>query len=122
MIMPKVTQSVQNPNQGSFHNLTCTFELPDGVSSDLVQIEWSKDMSPLPSNSQIVVSNVTSTMPQQYTKTVTFRQVQPMDDGNYTCTVNIIGFTTSRDIITVNGENLYSTQLYHLCVYVYVQY
>ena len=119
-IEPKVTQSVQNPNEGSSHNLTCTFELPLGVSSELLQMEWSGRRSLMSSNPRVIMSNVTSTVPQQYTKTVTFQQVQRVNNGNYTCTVNITGFTTSFNIITVNGKTLCTYIAYnytnYLCI------
>lgn len=109
--MPEVNQTVQNPDEGSSHNLTCTFRLPIGVSPELLQIEWSGHRSLMPSNSRVIISDLTNTTVAQhvqYMKTVTFPQVQPVDDGNYTCTVTITGFTTTRDVITVNGENLWS--------------
>ena len=109
MVIPEVNQTVQNPDEGSSHNLTCTIILPTGVSPDLLQIEWSGHRSLMPNNSRVIISDITNTaVPQQYTRIVTFQQVQPVDDGNYTCTVNITGFTTSRDVITVNGEYLCS--------------
>ena len=105
MVKPEVNQTVQNPDEGSSHILMCTIILPTGVSPDLLQIEWSGHRSLMPNNPRVIVSNITKTTEaQQYTKIVTFQQVQPVDDGNYTCTVSISGFTTSSDVIIVNGE------------------
>ena len=112
--MPVVNQTVQNPNQGSSHNLTCTIKLPVGVSPDLLQIEWSH-RSLMPSDPRVIISNLTSTaVPRQYTKIVTFQQVQSVDNGNYTCIVSITGFITIRENITVNGENVVALIMYCL--------
>ena len=43
----------------------------------------------------------------QFTKTMAIQQVQPADNGNYTCTVMIGDFVTVVNIITVNGKYLH---------------
>ena len=58
-------------------------------------------------SSRVIVSDtiITGAQTVSLTKTVTFPQVQPMDNGNYNCTVNIIGFM-NFNVITVNGKYL----------------
>ena len=67
----------------------------------MVQIEWSRNESVMSNSSRLIVSDTTITGAQ----TVTFPQVQPMDNGNYNCTVNIIGFM-NFNVIAVNGKYL----------------
>lgn len=112
-----MNQSVENPDEGNSHNLTCTFTLPSGVSQDLLRIEWSGHMSVSSSNnsSRVTISDLTSMgSSRQYTKTVTFQQVQPVDNGNYICTVTIMGFANSSDNITVNGKYVF-VYIVHKC-------
>lgn len=98
---PSVDQSTDRPNAGSAHNLTCTFELPDGVSSELLKIDWSEH--PSLNNSRGMMSNLTH-VGSQYTKIVTFEHIGIEDNGNYTCTVNIKGFASNFDVTIVNGK------------------
>ena len=99
-----MNQSVENPNEGSPYTLTCTFTLPNGVSPDLLNIEWSGHRSVMSSDPRVIISNTTSVGMRQYAKTLTFQPVQSVDNGNYTCVVNIAGFDTYSSVIMVNGE------------------
>ena len=110
---PSVDQSTDQPNAGSAHNLTCTFTLPDGVSPDLLRIEWSEH--PSLNNSRGMISNLTHVMGLQYTKSVTFEHIGTEDNGQYTCTVNIVGFASNFNVTIVNGK-------YILYLYVYIYY
>jgi len=108
--IPQINQTMEHPNEGSSHTLTCMVDLPYGVSSSLVKVEWSGHRSLMSGDSRIIMSNLmesnSNNITQQYTKTVTFQQVQPTDNGNYICTVNVTGFVTNFDVIVVNGEYL----------------
>ena len=99
---PHINQSTNRPNAGSAHNLTCTFTLPDGVSPELLRIEWSKH--PSLNSSRVMMSNLTNVMGLQYTKSVTFEHIGTEDNGQYTCTVNIVGFASNFDVTIVNGK------------------
>ena len=102
---PLINQTVNNPHEGNSHDLTCTYTLPDGVSQDLLEIEWSGHMSLTSASSRVIIST-SITEPQQYTRTVTFTEIQQMDSGVYTCTITITGFDSSFDTINVNGKYL----------------
>ena len=106
---PEVDQTEQYPGEGSSHNLTCTFRLPDGVSPDHLQIDWVKNGSVMTNSSRISISDIMKARAQNYTKIATFQEVQSTDSGNYNCTVKILSFV-NFNTITVNGK--------HCCVYV----
>ena len=99
---PDLNQSAERPNAGSSHNLTCTFTLPFGVEEDLLRIEWSGH--PSLNDEEVITTNLTHVMGLQYAKTVTFEHIQVTDNGSYNCTVSIVGFAVSSDVIVVNGK------------------
>ena len=103
---PLIQQTGNNPREGNFHNLTCTYTLPDGVSPDLLEIEWSGHRSLTSTGSRVIISTMI-TGPRQYTRTVSFTEIQPTDSGVYTCTITIIGFDSSFDTINLNGKYVY---------------
>ena len=109
-VVPKssvsISQSVDSPNVGQNHSLTCTVTVASGVSSSLVEINWSggSSLSDLP---RVTMSNVTNNG-LQYTRMITFSPLLSRDGGQYTCSVSVDGFDeadNSNSIITVvNGK------------------
>ena len=51
-----------------------------------------------------MISNLIHVMGLEYTKIVTFEHIRTEDNGQYTCTVNIVGFASNFDITVVNGK------------------
>ena len=100
---PLINQTGNNPHEGNSHNLTCTYTLPDGVSPDLLEIEWSGHMSLTSTSSRVIISTSITEL-QEYTRTVTFTEIQQIDNGVYTCTLTITGFDSSFNTINVNGK------------------
>ena len=101
---PVVDQSEIHPNEGDAHNLTCTFSLPTGVSSDILSMTWSRNGSVASNSSRVTIYDTMNS--NQFTKTMAIQPVQPADTGDYTCTVMIGDFVTVVNIITVNGKYL----------------
>ena len=54
-----ISQSVDSPNVGQNHILTCTVTVPSGVSSSLVQVNWSGGAS-LSDSPRVAISGVTN--------------------------------------------------------------
>ena len=101
-----ISQSVNNPNIGQNHVLTCTVTVANGVSSSLVVIDWSKGGS-LSESSRVIISDQTNDG-VQYTKTVTFSPLLSNDGGEYTCSVSVNDFdeadNSDSTIIVVTGK------------------
>ena len=109
-VVPKpsisISQSVNSPNVGQNHILTCTVTVSNGVSSSLVKVNWSGGAS-LSDSPRVTISNVINNG-LQYTRMITFSPLLSRDGGQYTCSVSVDGFDetdNSNNIMTmVNGK------------------
>ena len=109
-VVPKpsvsISQSVDSPDVGQNHILTCTVTVVSGVSSLLVEVNWSGGAS-LSNSSRVTISNMTNNG-TLYTRTITFSPLHSRDRGQYTCSVSVDGFdeaNNSNNIMTiVNGK------------------
>ena len=110
MIVPQtsitISQSVGSPNVGENHILTCTVTVASGVSSSLVEVNWSGGAS-LSDSPRVTISDVTNNG-SQYTTMITFSPLLSRDGGQYTCSVSVNGFDEADNsdsvMIVVNGR------------------
>ena len=104
--MVSITQSVDNPDVGQNHILTCSVTVASGVSSSLVKVNWSGRAS-LSNSSRITISDVTNDG-LRYTRIITFSSLRSRDKGEYTCSVSVNGFDEADNLdsvmIVVNGK------------------
>ena len=101
-----ISQSVDSPNVGQNHNVTCTVTVANGVSSSLVVITWSGGDS-LSESSRVTISDQTNNG-LQYTRMITFSPILSRDRGRYTCSVSVAGFDEATNLntamVVVNGK------------------
>ena len=102
-----ISQSVDSPNVGQNYILTCTVTVASGVSSSLVEVNWSGGASLLDSP-RVTISDVTNNG-LQYTTMITFSPLYSRDGGQYTCFVSVDGFDEADNldsiiIVVVNGK------------------
>ena len=99
-----VSQSTEGQTIGLAHKLFCTLLVTNGVSLLHVNISWSGSAL-LSESSRIIISNLTNNG-SLFMKTITFLPLLGRDGGEYTCYVEIIGFseTMSSEGLTVITE------------------
>ena len=109
-VVPKpsinISQSVDSPNVGQNHILTCTVTVASGVSSSLVQVNWSEGVS-LSDSPRVTISDVTNNG-LQYTTMIIFSSLYGTDGGQYTCSASVDGFDKADNsnsiMVMVNGK------------------
>ena len=109
-VVPKpsvnISQSVDSPNVGQNHILTCTVTVASGVSSSIVEVNWSGGAS-LSDTHRVTISNVTNNG-LQYTRMITFSPLLSRDRGQYTCSVSVTGFdeayNSNNIMVMPNGK------------------
>ena len=109
-VVPKpsvsISQSVDSPNVGQNHILTCTVIVASGVSSSLVQVNWSGGGS-LSDSPRVTISDVTNNG-LRYTIMIRFSPLYSTDRGQYTCSALVDGFdeadNSNNIMVMVNGK------------------
>ena len=95
-----------SPNVGQNHILTCTVTVASGVSSSLVEVNWSGGAS-LSDSPRVNISNVTNNG-LQYATMITFSPLLSRDRGQYDCSVSVDGFDEADNsksvMVVVNGR------------------
>ena len=97
---------MDSPNIGQNHILTCTVTVASGVSSSLVEVNWSGGAS-LSDSPRVTISNVTNNG-LQYTTMITFSPLLSRDGGQYTCSVSVDGFdeadNSNNIMVMISGK------------------
>ena len=107
-----ISQSMDSPNVGQSHILTCTVTVASGVSLSLVEVSWSGGAS-LSDSPRVIISNVIDGL--QYTTIITFSPLLSRDGGQYTCFVSVNGFDEADNsdsiVVIVNGKCVTTTYI-----------
>ena len=99
-----ISQSVDSPNVGDNHIITCIVTVVEGVSSSLVMVNW--DRQDLTSPSSIIGMTVNNGL--EYTRMITFSPLLSGDRGQYICSASVTGFdeadNSENAMVVVNGK------------------
>ena len=100
-----LSQSVREFVSGLIQTLTCAATLVQGVSPSLVTINWN-GVSVQHASPRVVVSDQINNG-SQYIKSITFSPLLNSDGGQYSCSLNVTGFSEADVInyvaVLVNG-------------------